>query len=68
MADKIKVTVTVPKREGFSGFWAAQRFFASGTTKAEITPEEKRAIEADQAIGLPIAISDGWPKDEPAKK
>lgn len=68
MADKIKVTVIIPAREGFSGYWAAQRFFATGVNKAEVTPEEKRAIEADQALGLPIAISEGWPKDEPAKK
>lgn len=66
-ADKFKVTVTIPRRDTFHGYWAAQRFFATGVNRVEVTAEEKKAIEADQARGLPIAIADGWPKDEPKK-
>lgn len=59
---KIKATVTVIPREGFSGFWAAQRFFANGQSQVEVTPEEKRSIEDDSKLGLPITIVEGWPK------
>jgi hypothetical protein len=67
MSDKIKATVTVVRREGFQGFWAAQRFVPHGQSFVEVTPEEKRSIEADGALGLPIAIVEGWPKSD-AKK
>jgi hypothetical protein len=64
MADKIKATITVVRREGFLGFWSARRFFAQGQSLVELTAEEKRSIEADSALGLPIALAEGWPKTE----
>jgi hypothetical protein len=56
MADKIKATVTVVPREGFPGFWSAQRFFENGSHVVELTPEDKKLIETDAALGLPIAV------------
>jgi hypothetical protein len=68
MADaKIRATVTVVPREGYSGFWSCQRFFANGSHVVEITAEEKRSIDADARLGLPIAVGPA-PIDEKAKK
>jgi hypothetical protein len=68
MADKIKATVTVVAREGFPGFWSAQRFFENGSHVVELTPEEKKQLEIDAALGLPISVGAAPAEEKAAKK
>ena len=66
MASKPLYTVTVPRREGFAGYWCAGRFFEHGSQDVELTVEELAAIREDQALGLPIGASEAPTEADPA--
>lgn len=59
---KTKATVMVVAREGFNGFWSAQRHFQNGLNLVELEAAEIAGIEADSKLGLPISVIEGWPK------
>jgi hypothetical protein len=68
MAEKIRATVTVVARESYPGFWSAQRFFENGSHVVELTPEEKKQLEIDAALGLPISVGAAPAEEKAAKK
>jgi hypothetical protein len=50
----VRVKVLVAKREGFAGYWAAQRFFPEGETEAEVTEKQAEDMKKDPG---PMSIS-----------
>src|SRR5689334_21189122 len=62
-AEKIPVTVVVPKREEFKGYWSLGRsrpgkgvHFEAGRTDLEVTAEELKELREDEVAGHLIVI------------
>lgn len=57
-ADKVKVTVVAPRREGgFNGYWAAGKHWPEGKTDAELTKDEVARVVRNP--GLVVIDSSG---------
>lgn len=46
----MKVTISIPVRQGFPGYWALQKFFAPGTHEVEVTEAQLAELKADPVL------------------
>lgn len=49
MAKMVRVQVSVPKREGFPGFWSAKKFLPNGNSELMVTEDEAAELQKDAA-------------------
>lgn len=66
----MKLTFTVPKRDGFEGYWVLQKFFETGTHEVDVSEEQAAELKADPIVkvGEPAApAAEAAPEAPPSK-